>query len=174
MLSYLNKQLNQALTNHLASNDQPPRLTILGIGNELNGDDAAGVLVVRSLKKKLLKFDQIQLIDGSIAPENFSGIIRKFNPDWIWLIDVAALGELPGQVQLFDSSKIEKVGANTHRLSPHLLITYLQIDSIVKGFLIGIEPESIDPFSEISPAVKKSIRITSKFLLRWLQNTYTI
>jgi hydrogenase 3 maturation protease len=170
----LNKQLNQALTNHLASNDQLPRLTILGIGNELNGDDAAGVLVVRTLKKKLLKFDQIQLIEGSIAPENFSGIIRNFYPDWIWLIDVAALGELPGQVQLFDSSMIETVGANTHRLSPHLLITFLQIDSNVKGFLIGIEPAVIDPFSEISPVVYKSIQETSKFLLRWLVKTYNI
>ncbi len=174
MLSYLNEQLNQALTNHLANNNQLPRLTILGIGNELNGDDAAGVLIVRKLKKKLEKFDQIQLLEGSIAPENYSGVIRKFNPDWIWLIDAAAQGELPGYVQLFDSARIETIATNTHRLSPQLLISFLQIDSNSKGFLLGIEPEVIDPFSEISAAVKKSVRDTSKFLLRWIENTYNI
>ncbi len=146
----------------------------MGIGNELNGDDAAGILIVRNLKNKLPKCDQIQLIEGSIAPENYSGVIRRFNPDWIWLIDAAAFGERPGNVQLFDSSMIKTVAANTHRLSPDLLISFLQIDSTALGFLLGIEPAVIDPFSEISPAIKKSVRDTSKFLLRWLQKTYNI
>ncbi|MBE0686240.1 MAG: hydrogenase 3 maturation endopeptidase HyCI [Anaerolineaceae bacterium] len=149
-------------------------MTILGIGNELNGDDAAGVLIVRYLKKKLPKFDQIQLIEGSIAPENYSGVIRTFNPDWIWLIDAAVIGKNPGDVQLFDPSSIETVVANTHRMSPGLLISFLQIDTNAEVFLIGIQPEIVDPFSEPSPKVKTSIQETSKFLLRWLQNNYNI
>lgn len=174
MQSYLNVQLNQALTNHLANKIALPRLTILGIGNELNGDDAAGVLIVRNLRKKLPKLDQIQLIEGLIAPENYSGVIRKFNPDWIWLIDATAFGENPGCVQLFDPSRIETLSADTHRLSPDLLISFLQLDTNAEAFLIGIQPEVVDPFSEISPAVKLSIQKTSNFLLRWLQNTYNI
>ncbi len=174
MHSYLNEQLNQALTNHLANKSLLPRLTILGIGNELNGDDGAGVLIVRYLKKKLPKFDQIQLIEGSIAPENYSSVIRKFNPDWIWIIDAAVFGENPGCVQLFDPSRIETLATNTHRLSPNLLVSFLQLDTNAEAFLIGIQPEVVDPFSEISPAVKRSIQETSKFLLRWLQNTYNI
>lgn len=174
MPSYLNEQLNQALTNHLANKIELPRLTILGIGNELNGDDVAGVLIVRHLKKKLPKFDLIQLIEGSIAPENYSSVIRKFNPDWIWLIDAAVFSENPGSVQLFDPTRIETVAANTHRLSPDLLISFLQLDSNAEAFLIGIQPDVVDPFSEISSAVKKSIQETSKILLRWLQNTYNI
>jgi len=172
--SCLNEQLNLVLTNHLANNLDLPRLTILGIGNELNGDDAAGVLIVRNLTKKLPKFDKIQCIEGSIAPENYSSVIRKFNPDWIWLIDAAVFGENPGCVQLFDSSRIKTNAADTHRLSPDLLISFLQLDTNAKAFLIGIQPEVVDPFSEISPAVKKSIQETTKFLLRWLQNTYNI
>ena len=170
----MNEQLNQALTNHIANKSELPRLTILGIGNELNGDDAAGVLIVRYIKQKLPKFDQIQLIEGSIAPENYSSVIRKFNPDWIWLIDVANFGEYPGCIRLFDPSRIETMSADTHRLSPDLLISYLQLDTNAKAFLIGIQPEVVDPFSEISPAVKKPIQETTKFLLRWLQNTYNI
>jgi hydrogenase maturation protease HycI len=170
----LNEQLNQALTNHLANKNDLPRLTILGIGNELNGDDAAGVMIVRYLSKKLPKLDQIQLIEGSIAPENYTSVIRKFNPDWIWLIDAAVFGENPGCVQLFDTARIEKLVTNTHRLSPDLLISFLQLDTHVKGFLIGIQPAVVDPFSEISYAVKQSIQETTKFLLRWLQNTYNI
>jgi Ni,Fe-hydrogenase maturation factor len=33
----------------------PLRIAILGIGNELNGDDAAGVLAVRAIKNQLAK-----------------------------------------------------------------------------------------------------------------------
>ena len=174
MHSYLNEQLNQALTNHLANKIDLPRLTILGIGNELNGDDAAGIMIVRYLTKKLPKLDRIQLIEGSIAPENYSSVIRKFNPDWIWLIDAATFGENPGRVQLFDPVRIETLAANTHRLSPNLLISFLQLDTHAEAFLIGIQPEVVDPFSAISPAVKQSIQETTKFLLRWLQNTYNI
>ncbi len=174
MHSYLNEQLNQALTNHLANKNDLPRLTILGIGNELNGDDAAGVLIVKYLKKKLPIFGQFQLIEGSIAPENYSGVIRKFNPDWIWLIDAAVFGENPGCVQLFDPLRIKTLATNTHRLSPDVLISFLQLDTHAEAFLIGIQPEIVGPFSEISPGVKLSIKETAKFLLRWLQNTYNI
>lgn len=174
MPPYLNEQLNQALTNHLANKNKLPRLTILGIGNELNGDDAAGVLIVRNLSKKIPKLDQIQLLEGSIAPENYSSVIRKFNPDWIWLIDAAVFGGNPGRVQLFDTARIETLSGNTHRLSPNLLLSFLQLDTDAEALLIGIQPEVVDPFSEISPAVRQSIQETTKFILRWLQNTYNI
>ncbi len=174
MQLYLKEQLDQALTSHLAKNKSLPKIVIVGIGNELNGDDGSGVFVVRKLIKNLHINDNLLLIEGSIAPENYSGVIRKFDPDWIWLIDAASIDDEPGTVQLIDLDLVDEIGANTHRLAPTLLLSYLSMEINFKAFLIGINPETIEPFSKVSDSVQKSIKNTSKFLLRWLLNTYNI
>ncbi|HQN05393.1 MAG TPA: hydrogenase maturation protease, partial [Anaerolineaceae bacterium] len=63
------------------------RVVILGVGNELRGDDAAGVLAVRKLLKKKEKLDDVLIIEGAQAPENFTSVIRRFNPHLILIID---------------------------------------------------------------------------------------
>jgi hydrogenase 3 maturation protease len=170
----LKEQLDQALTSHLAKNNTLPNLAIIGIGNELNGDDAAGVLIVRHLNKSIINSDKLLLIEASIAPENFTGVIRKFKPDWVWIFDAAGLNLKPGAFQLINLGDVESIGADTHRLPPTLFLNYLQLENDFHPFLFGIQPESVEPFSELSPPVKNTIKETSKFLLQWLQNTYNI
>ena len=170
----MSEQLDQAKTNHLAKNNSLPKIAIIGIGNELNGDDAAGVLIVRKIKNNLPENKQILIVEGSIAPENYTGVIRNFKPDWIWLFDAADLGDKPGSVQLIDLEKVQSIGADTHRLAPTLLLSFLSLEMEFKAFLFGINPESVEPFTEVSDTIEKSIENTSKFFLLWLKNTYNI
>ena len=44
--------LSKLLRNSLAGSNGSPRLAVVGIGNELNGDDAAGSLVARALHEQ--------------------------------------------------------------------------------------------------------------------------
>lgn len=170
----MSEQLDQAKTNHLAKNNSLPKIAIIGIGNELNGDDAAGVLIVRKIKNNLPENKQILIVEGSIAPENHTGVIRNFKPDWIWLFDAADLGDKPGSVQLIDLEKVQSIGADTHRLAPTLLLSFLSLELEFKAFLFGINPESVEPFTEVSDTIEKSIENTSRFFLLWLKNTYNI
>lgn len=170
----MSEQLDQAKTNHLAKNNSLPKIAIIGIGNELNGDDAAGVLIVRKIKNNLPENKQILIVEGSIAPENHTGVIRSFKPDWIWLFDAADLGDKPGSVQLIDLEKVQSIGADTHRLAPTLLLSFLSLELEFKAFLFGINPESVEPFTEVSDTIEKSIENTSRFFLLWLKNTYNI
>ena len=172
MQSYLKEQLDQSLKDHLANKKSLPRLTILGVGNELNGDDAAGVLITRRLIQKLPLEKRLQIIEGSIAPENYSKTIRNFKPDWIWIIDSAMFGEKPGNVRLLDVESIDNVITNTHMLPLSILISILKMDLNSTVFLFGIQPESIEPFSKTTTAIKTSVRKTSGILLRWLHHTY--
>lgn len=174
MQSYLSEHLDQALTSHLAKNNLLPKLVILGIGNEINGDDAAGVLIVQRLKKAISKSDQVKLIDASIAPENFTGVIRDFNPDWIWIFDAAGLDRQPGTLQFIDWDSIASQGANTHRIAPTMFLSYLKLELDFQIFFFGIQPNLVEPFSDLSSPVKRTIQITTKFLLQWLKNTYNI
>lgn len=162
------------MTNHLAKNDSLPKTAIIGIGNELNGDDAAGVLIVKNLKSQLPPSDEIMLIEGSIAPENYIGAIRNFRPDWIWVIDAAQLESNPGDVELIDLDLVEGIGSNTHRLPPTLFLSYLQMEINFQSFLFGINPVSVEPFSDVSEPIRIAIEKTTRFFLQWLQNTYNI
>lgn len=162
------------MTNHLARNDSLPNIAIIGVGNEFNGDDAAGVLIVKNLKKNIPKNDKIIFVEGSNAPENYTGVIRTFKPDWIWVFDAAQLENEPGVVELIDLDSVEGVGANTHRLPPTLFLSYLKLEIDFKPFLFGINPERIEPFTDVSESVKISIEKTTGFFLQWLRNNYNI
>ncbi|MRR29117.1 hydrogenase 3 maturation endopeptidase HyCI, partial [bacterium] len=64
---------------------------MLGIGNELNGDDSAGNWVARKLGKRLKAQPNLLVMDCGTLPENASGPLRRFGPRLILLIDAAYL-----------------------------------------------------------------------------------
>jgi len=64
------------------------RLSALG---EMRGDDAAGIEVVRRLRHKL-KSSKVLLVEGGVAPENFTSNIRRFKPSHVIFIDATDFG----------------------------------------------------------------------------------
>jgi hydrogenase maturation protease HycI len=162
--------LNQALTNHLVTNSFVPKIAILGIGNELNGDDGAGVLVARKIKQALSFLENLLIFEGSIAPENFSGPIRKFNPDWIWLIDAAEINRPAGHIEFISLEEIDGVTVFSHGLPLSIFGKYLQSETGASVILFGIQPENLEPFTQISEVVGNSIDRLSEELVYWLKN----
>lgn len=169
MNSSLREQLDQALTNHLANKASPPKLAIVGIGNELNGDDGAGLLVIRTIQKKLGKTTKLLLVEGSIAPENFSATIRHFQPDWVWLIDAAELGAAPGIIQIFDSSQIVGISAFSHSLPLSVFAQFLTDETGAIVTLFGIQPGSVEYFSSISKNISSTSQALGRQLANWLK-----
>ena len=120
-----------------AKADQPPRVAVLGIGHELNGDDAAGLAVVRSLT---LQQDRLLLIVAGPAPENQTGALRAFDPDLVLLIDAAQMGAEPGTVRLLDWQATTGISASTHTMPLHMLAKFLTLDLGCDVALLGIQP----------------------------------
>ncbi len=91
----------------LAESDGLPRVAIVGIGNELRCDDAAGSLVARGLHdlqqavngSRPLVYETL-VIDAGEAPENITGNLRTFKPGLILFIDAAEMGKAPGDHSL--------------------------------------------------------------------------
>lgn len=69
------------------------RLAILGIGNELRGDDGLGVVATRRLKLALGKLAHVDIIVAGNCPENFTGRVGRLSPSHILLIDAVDWGE---------------------------------------------------------------------------------
>ena len=135
--------------------NKPLRIAILGIGHELCGDDAAGLMVVRGLHT--VSGDDLLIIDAGSAPENFTGKLREFAPDVLIVVDAVQMNEPPGTVRLLGLGAAEPYSATTHTLSPHLMIDYLRASLDCDMLLLGIQPKQDAFGSGLSPDVQHSI-----------------
>jgi hydrogenase 3 maturation protease len=118
---------------------EPPRIAVLGVGNELRGDDAAGVFTVRNLQQKGLASSQFLLLDTGPSPENFTSPVVKFSPDWIIMIDAARLNYRPGRIACFSMDEVGGVGAFTHGLPLSMIGEYLVETTHCVFSLLGIQ-----------------------------------
>ncbi len=140
-----------------AALSRTPRLTLLGIGNELNGDDAAGVLVVRGLRARLAPRPHLLLIEAGLAPEAFTAPLRRFAPDLVVLVDAALLEQPAGTVEMVDWRETDGLSATTHTLPPSVLVQFIQHDLGCPVEQILIQPDDIEFDHPVSPAVKDTI-----------------
>jgi hydrogenase 3 maturation protease len=151
------------------------RIVLLGIGNDLRGDDAAGLLCVRELEKRL-GFMQNQrgnkkavlLLDGGETPENQTGKIREFRPDLVVLLDAARGGRSTGEIFLVDREKIADEDVSTHRISLSMLVRYLEDSIGARVLFVGIEPGPTDMNIPVSAEVQRSIVVLVDDIFRAL------
>jgi hydrogenase 3 maturation protease len=115
------------------------RIAILGVGNELNGDDAAGLVVARSLQKNLVDDHRVLLVETGPAPENFTSLVSRFKPDWVMVVDAARLGYQPGEVGYIELEAVGDAGAATHGMSLAMLGHYLVAETGCWFSLLGIQ-----------------------------------
>jgi hydrogenase maturation protease HycI len=151
--------LNKLLRSSLANSSGSPRLAIVGIGNELNGDDAAGSLVARALRgsKCAGSVYHLLIIDAGVAPENITGDLRAFKPDLIVYIDAADMGEAPGTVRWIAMDEIDGMSASTHRMPLSVLSQYLTLELGSDIVLLGIQPASVEMGRELSDPVRRVV-----------------
>jgi hydrogenase 3 maturation protease len=129
------------------------KLVILGIGNDLKGDDALGPFIARGLKDPGPK---IISLDGGVVPENFTGAIKKENPSHILLVDAVELRKAPGSVRMVHKDEISSYSISTHSMPISFLINYLEMGTGAKIALIGIQPQTMGIGEDMTMEVKKS------------------
>ena len=136
-----------------------PRIAILGVGNPLRSDDAAGVRVARALAQRAWAADtgRILIIEAGSAPENRTGELRTFAPDIVLFIDAAEMGEQPGTIRWVPEESIDGMSASTHSLPLSMVAHYLRLElSCAVGFL-GIQADSNDVGERVSAEVLRAV-----------------
>ena len=143
----------------LSRPDQSSRIAIVGIGQELRGDDAAGVMVARALQLAVEadRDPPLFIIDAGTAPENFTGPLRRFEPDLVLLIDAAQMNEAPGSIRWIDWQDTSGLSASTHTLPPYLLAQYLVSELNCDVALIGIQPQGNEFGASLSLEVQRAV-----------------
>ncbi|MFA4967039.1 MAG: hydrogenase maturation peptidase HycI [Candidatus Margulisiibacteriota bacterium] len=131
------------------------RAALIGVGAELKGDDAAGLLVAQRLKDK--RTPHLEVIFGGTAPENFTGEIRKINPSHLIIIDAAEMGREPGHIELIDKEKIGGYTFSTHSLPLKIMIDYILNDIQCEIIIIGIEPKTMKFGGQVSSEIEDAV-----------------
>jgi hydrogenase maturation protease HycI len=133
------------------------RVAVVGVGNELNGDDAAGTQVAAKLKAVSGFPEHFLPINAGSIPENASGVLRRFQPDVVILVDAADFGGETGEVKWLEAEEIGGMSASSHTLPLPVLGQFLEAELNCKVEYLGIQPESIVFDTPVSLTVSRSI-----------------
>jgi hydrogenase 3 maturation protease len=149
------------------------RISVLGAGNGLRGDDAAGLEVAAALAGRLSRTPapgrRVQVLKTFEVPENFTGAVRAFGPDLVVLVDAAIGGNRPGTIFRVDPSSIGAEDISTHRIPLSALVRYLEENVGCRVLVLGIEPRSLEWGAPLSGAVRRAVRSLVRALCGALQ-----
>lgn len=142
------------------------KLAILGIGNEDNGDDAAGLYVLMSLQLAKLP-DWVTNFYCERVPEHFLGKIAKLGPNRVLLLDAADMKEIPGAIAVFSKEAISQgFHMSTHSLSLTMLEEFLKPDiPDLVTLYVGIQPKQMFFQTPLSAEVSEAADEFADFLI---------
>ncbi|AIU69955.1 hydrogenase maturation protease [Thermococcus eurythermalis] len=130
------------------------RVVICGIGNDIRGDDAFGVLVAERLKE-LLDNPNVLVLNCGEVPENCTGKIARFNPDLVVFVDAVDFGGEVGEYVIADPKGTLGEAVSTHGLPLKFVTQFMKTMVKAEFVLIGCQPGSTGLFQEPSELIKK-------------------
>jgi hydrogenase 3 maturation protease len=135
------------------------KIVILGIGNEIKGDDGLGPHIAWKLNDLFEENDGVIVFDGGTVPENYTSLIRNEEPTHIILVDAVEMKKEPGYIRVVQKDEIAKYNISTHAMPISFLIKFMETTIGAKIILVGMQPKNMELAEEISPEVEKSIEI---------------
>ena len=114
------------------------KTVIVGIGNDMRGDDAFGPMVVERLRGRV----RADLIDAGVSPENCLGKLSALKPRVVLLVDAVDFDGTPGDMALLDPAKLETTSFGTHASSLALLEQFLSTGGVTRIALLAVQPKS--------------------------------
>jgi hydrogenase maturation protease len=136
------------------------RAVVLGIGNTILSDEAAGVRTVEALEQAYQMPDNVLVIDGGTS--GMEMIEDLSDLDFLLVIDVVLTGAAPGTLVKIAGAEIPVFFRD--KLSPHqiglpdVLASLELLDAIPKEIVVlGVEPISLELGLDMTPTVAATI-----------------
>jgi hydrogenase maturation protease len=150
-----------------ASEEKPPRIVVIGVGNLLLKDEGVGIHAVKSLQEIDLP-PGIRLIDGGTSPDL---IAFTRAGDKLIIVDAAKAGGEPGAIYRFrpeDLADEKGILTSAHELgvSENLRLMSLTGNEPGETVIIGIEPKEIDWGTELSAVLQQKLPEIVRVILK--------
>jgi hydrogenase maturation protease len=123
----------------------PPRITVLGVGNILLKDEGVGVRVVERLAQCHAFGDNVRLVDGGVLGVGLMGVVA--DSDVLIIVDAVRNGQTPGTLHYLQGDQIPRrvlAKQSMHQLDlPEVLVLCEVIGHCPETVVIGVEPKDI-------------------------------
>lgn len=137
------------------------RVTIVGVGNVMRGDDGFGSVLSECIKDRV----SANVINAGPTPENHIKRIRDSKPHTILIIDAADFGGDIGDIKLLKKRDIPLYGLSTHNASLALFFNFLETDTKATIYMLAVQPDRNDINAPLSVILEKKCKeIESLFL----------
>lgn len=142
------------------------RCVVVGVGNELRGDDAAG----RRLAERLEGKTRAVVFVGGDVPEDYAVRVADERPEVVLLLDAAAMDLPPGACRLLAAEEIPPVPGVTHRPSLEMFAAFVRLDCGADTYLLAIQPNMarLGVGDSMSPEVEDSLDALKPLLIEVL------
>jgi len=154
--------MNAAASVGPASSGHPPRAVVLGIGNTILTDEAAGVRAVEALERGWTLPENVLAIDGGTS--GMEMIEDLSNLDFLIVLDVVKTGAAPGTVVKIAGDDIPVFFRS--KLSPHqialpdVLASLELLDTMPKEIVVlGVELISLELGMEMTPTIAAKVPV---------------
>jgi hydrogenase 3 maturation protease len=133
------------------------RFAVMGVGNDLKGDDGVGFYVVDRLRKKLGSDDFFMLIKTAM-PEDHVREIKEFAPTLLIIVDAADFGKGTGSMKVINDYEISEAFISTHTTPLTIFLRLYNADQPVKSpvTMIGIQRRSNEFGQQMCGQVRKA------------------
>jgi len=153
--------------------EERPRIVVIGVGNELRGDDAAGVIVARRLATMSLP-DNVEVIEGHTGGLNL--LFDMEGAEWAIVVDAVDMGAEPGHVEVMEADEVDvKVAQRIASLHHVSLADVLELAKLTgcsaRITLVGIQPQTVLPGRELSEAVLGCVDRVVELVASLVQST---
>ena len=134
-------------------------ITVIGVGNEFRGDDAAGLLVVRRLKEEPLS--GVKFLEQSGEATALMDAMDQTGP--VILVDAVQSGAKAGTIHRYDASEqsmpAQFLRCSTHNFSVHDAIEMARAlgKLPLRLMVFGVEGLQFEPGAEVSSPVQGAI-----------------
>ena len=138
------------------------RAVVLGIGNTILTDEAAGVRAVEALERAWKLPENVLAIDGGTS--GMEMIEDLSNLDFLVVLDVVKSGAAPGTVVKIAGNDIPiffRRKLSPHQIAlPDVLASLELLDTLPKEIVVlGVEPISLELGTEMTPTVAGQIPV---------------
>ncbi|MCI4445589.1 MAG: hydrogenase maturation protease [Candidatus Aminicenantes bacterium] len=140
------------------------KIVILGTGNALEADDAAGLYVASLLDSKLSRYQKsrIKVLRAYEVIDIYLKKIKRFKPTHLLIVDAVDLKKKPGtiMVERLDTEKRRKrkIGGEFSNF-----LEKLSSETACKIYIIGLQPQRLDFGHPITPVMKEACRQVADF-----------
>jgi hydrogenase maturation protease len=153
---------------------------VLGLGNLMRTDDAVGMLVLRSLTEDVRLAPEVRAIEGGALGLDLLDSLRGVSH--LLALDAVDTGVAPGTLVRFEADELAglPVSKSVHLLgfSDLMGVLHLMEAAPAEVVLLGVQPESTDWGTALTPAVEAAQKELVQAALRqvegWVQETCAV